>query len=231
MALLQLSFYDDERGRSCTGTAKWGAVIATYTYDTNGNRLTGPGGATGTYDSQDCLLSYDGGATYSYTANGELLTKVENGQTTTYNYDLIGNLMQVTLPNGVQITYLVDGQDRRIGKKVNGMVVQGWLYGDQLEPVVELDGSGNIISRFVYATSDHVPDYMIKEGVTYRIISDHLGSVHLVVNTTNGTIVQKMNYDAFGSVLQDTNPGFSLSVRRWTYYRRDWPHTLWSVGL
>jgi RHS repeat-associated protein len=49
---------------------------------------------------------------------------------------------------------------------------------------------------------------MIKNGVTYRIISDHLGSPRLVVNTADGTIAQRMDYDEFGNVILDTNPGF-----------------------
>jgi hypothetical protein len=34
--------------------------------------------------------------------------------------------MAVTLPNGTQITYLVDGQNHRIGKKINGTLVQAF---------------------------------------------------------------------------------------------------------
>jgi RHS repeat-associated protein len=49
---------------------------------------------------------------------------------------------------------------------------------------------------------------MIRDGVNYRIISDHLGSPRLVVNANTGEIVQQMNYDEFGVVLLDTNPGF-----------------------
>ncbi len=49
---------------------------------------------------------------------------------------------------------------------------------------------------------------MVKNGTTYRIVSDHLGSVRLVVDSTTGNIVQQMDYDAFGRVIQDTNPGF-----------------------
>lgn len=74
--------------------------------------------------------------------------------------------------------------------------------------MAELDSSGNIVSRFVYASKANVPDYMIKGGVTYRIISDHLGSPRLVVDVSTGTIVQRLDYDEFGQVITDTNPGF-----------------------
>ncbi len=49
---------------------------------------------------------------------------------------------------------------------------------------------------------------MVKGGVTYRIISDHLGSPRLVVNTADGSIAQRMDYDTWGNVTLDTNPGF-----------------------
>jgi len=88
--------------------------------------------------------------------------------------------------------------------------VQGFLSENQLEPVAELDGSGNLVSRFVYCGcgAGNIPQYMIKGGVTYRIISDHLGSPRLVIDSTTGAIVQRMDYDEFGTVILDTNPGF-----------------------
>ena len=103
---------------------------------------------------------------------------------------------------------MVDARDRRVGKKVNGQLVQGFLYQGQLAPVAELDGSGNVVSRFVYATKYNVPDYMEKGGKTYRIITDHLGSVRLVVDASTGEVAQRLDYDEFGQVLNDTNPGF-----------------------
>ncbi len=186
------------------------AATRSYAYDANGNRLsltTPTGTLTGGYDDQDRLLSY-GTNTYSYTPNGELLTKTAGGQTITYTYDVLGNLTQVTLPDGTSIEYVIDGQNRRIGKKVNGTFTQGFLYQDQLNPIAELDGSGNVIARFVYGSKVNVPDYLIKDAITYRIVSDHLGSPRLVINTTDGTVAQRMDYDEFGNVTLDTNPGF-----------------------
>jgi RHS repeat-associated protein len=88
--------------------------------------------------------------------------------------------------------------------------VQGFLYENQLEPVAELDGSGNLVSRFVYCGcgAGNIPQYLVKGGVTYRIISDHLGSPRLVVDSTTGAVLQRMDYDEFGTVILDTNPGF-----------------------
>jgi RHS repeat-associated protein len=120
----------------------------------------------------------------------------------------LGNLLGVTLPDGTAITYLVDGESQRIGKRVNGVLVQRFLYESNLRPTAEFDGGGALVSRFVYATRANVPDYLIKGGETYRILTDHLGSPRLVVNVATGMIAQRLDYDSFGSVVTDTNPGF-----------------------
>ena len=98
--------------------------------------------------------------------------------------------------------------NRRIGKKVSGALDTAWLYKDGLNPIAELDGAGAVVSRFVYASRGNVPDYMIKGGNTYRIISDYLGSPRLVVDVATDAVVQLMDYDTFGNVIADTNPGF-----------------------
>ena len=179
----------------------------TYTYDSNGNRTHINGSLVGSYDAQDRLASY-AGASYQHNDNGELQSKTEGVNTTQYQYDVLGNLRQVALPDTTVIDYIIDGQNRRVGKKVNGVLQQGFLYKDQLNPIAELDGNNNVIIRFVYGAKANVPDYMVKGGNTYRIISDHLGSPRLVINIGDGTVVQRMDYDTWGNVIQDTNPGF-----------------------
>jgi RHS repeat-associated protein len=199
----------DPAGR-LTDVSLNGTAISHYVYDSNGNRsslTTQTGTVTGTSDAQDRLTQY-GTTTYVYTNNGELQSKTTGGQMTTYTYDVLGNLKTVSLPGGTTIGYVVDGQNRRIGKTVNGTLTQGFLYQNQLNPVAQLDGAGNVVARFVYGTKANVPDYLIKSGVTYRIIADHLGSPRLVVNTTDGSIAQRMDYDEFGNVTADTDPGF-----------------------
>ena len=184
-----------------------GVTVRQYGFDANGNRTHLNGALTGVYDDQDRLQTYAANA-YTFGANGELKTKAAAGQTTNYVYDVFGNLTSVTLPDNTLIEYLADGRNRRVGKKVNGILTQGFLYQGQLRIAAELDGTGAIVSRFVYGTKINVPEYMTKGADTYRFVTDHLGSVRLVVNTATGIIAQRIDYDEFGNVLLDTNPGF-----------------------
>jgi RHS repeat-associated protein len=187
-----------------------GVLNTTYEYDASGNRarVVTPGGTkVGSYDDQDRMVSY-GSANYAYTLNGELSTKIVGSDTTRYNYDALGNLKAATLPDATLIEYVVDGMNHRVGKKVNGVLVRGWLYQGRLNPIAELDGAGNVVTRFVYGTRSNVPDYLIKNGTTYRIITDHLGSVRLIVDGATGGVAEQIEYDEWGNVVSDTNPGF-----------------------
>jgi len=182
-----------------------------YEYDLNGNRISKTdhdGSVTaGTYDDQDRLLNY-GDITYTSNANGDLTSKTQHGATVTYDYDVFGNLRHVSLDNGIEIDYVIDGRNRRIGKKINGTLVQGFLYDDQLRIAAELDGANQVVSRFVYGTHVNVPELIVKGSTTYRIIHDHLGSPRLIVNTSDGSIAQRLDFDEFGIVTLDTNPSF-----------------------
>ncbi len=187
-----------------------GALSSSYGYDINGNRLSrtdADGTTSAAYDAQDRLEQF-GTTTFTHNASGERSSTTTGGQTTTYGYDSLGQLNGVTLPGATRIDYVLDGGQRRVGKKVDGVLVQGFLYQDGLKPIVELDGSNNVVSRFVYSDDINVPAYMIKAGVPYRIITDHLGSARLVIDASTGSIAQRLDYDEFGKVTLDTSPGF-----------------------
>ena len=121
-------------------------MLRDFEYDANGNREEEAiSGDEGAYDDQDRLLSY-GDFEYAYGENGELESKVStvNSDTTDYVYDVRGSLLSVTLPDTTLIEYIVDGQGRRVGKKVDGVLEQGFLYKDQLRIAAELDASGRV---------------------------------------------------------------------------------------
>jgi len=108
--------------------------VRSFVYDANGNRLsaTSPGGTVGgSYDVQDRLLQY-GEVMYSYDEAGDLVSRQRAGEALeSFSYDAQGNLVAVTRTEGAsgavesQIEYVIDGQGRRIGKKVDGVLVQG----------------------------------------------------------------------------------------------------------
>jgi len=208
-----VAYQYDSAGRlvGVSGADSQGNYANAYSYDSNGNRtqsVVRGVASTGVVDGQDRLLSC-GGVTYQYGATGTLTNKVDGqGQATAFRYDARGALLGFVLPGGPVVDYVLDPMGRRVGKKTAGVRVKGWLYANGLKPVAELDGSNNVASVFVYGTSGLTPDYMVKGGVQYRIIRDHLGSVRLVVNAQTGEIVQRMDYDEWGRVTQDTNPGF-----------------------
>ncbi len=186
-----------------------GKTASTYSYDSNSNRLkavTASGTTGGTYDDQDRLQTY-GKSSFAYTANGELETETTGSQKTSYVYDVLGNLTGVTLPGGKSIAYVIDSENRRVGKRVNGALTEGFLYdGDRI--VALLTGNNDVVSRFVYATGNTSPDYMVSGGETYRIFSDQLGSPRVIVNAATGAIAEEITYDEFGNVLSDSKPGF-----------------------
>jgi RHS repeat-associated protein len=186
-----------------------GTAVSHYEYDADDNRITFTN-ASGTvhpvYDAQDRLLTY-GNATYTYGANGELESKEVGGQTTTYEYDVFGNLLHVDSPSGSVLDYIIDGQNRRVGKKVGGVLTAGFLYQEPLKVVAQLDPSGSVAARFVFGTKANVPDYFTSAAGTFRILSDHLGSPRMIVDVSTGSVVEEIDYDEFGNVTNDTAPG------------------------
>lgn len=183
----------------------------TYTYDANSNRTQVQkvsGRIRATYDVQDRLLTY-GARKYTYTALGDRSVRYSdtNVNRVEYTYDSLGGLtraIRVTrdATTGVVSTntfdYLNDGLGQRIERKRNGVLQERYMYDESGRLIAELNTAGKIVKHFVYATMSHSPDFFVQNGVSYKIIRDQLGSVRLVVNTVDGVIKSRINYDEFG---------------------------------
>ncbi len=199
--------YGYDLGGRLSSVTRNGMAFESYTFDSNDNRLTRTT-TTGTtayvYDGQDRLVSASGlGGSQSrvHDANGDLVSKTDSSGTTSFNYDATGQLLSVTKPGGQVISYELDAGSKRAVKRVNGVVQRKWLYGGGYLPVAEFDADDNLVAVFNGG-------YMVKNGTTYRLLRDHLGSVRLVVDASTGAVAQRLSYGPWGEVLEDTNPGF-----------------------
>ncbi|MDP3231869.1 MAG: hypothetical protein Q8N26_03765 [Myxococcales bacterium] len=143
-------------------TRRDGQSVGVWAYDGNGNRVSTDGVAA-TFDAQDRQLT-SGAVTFAHDAFGNRTRKTEGTQVTQYVYDGVGGLLSATLPDSTRLEYVIDSRGRRVGKKRNGVLEMGWLYDGQLRIVAELDGSGAVVSRFVYSTLSHSPDIMLRGG-------------------------------------------------------------------
>jgi RHS repeat-associated protein len=123
-------------------------------------------------------------------------------------YDVFGNLTQAIPTSGITYNYIMDGQNRRVARSISGTVNRRYLYQDKLRIAAQLSATGVMQKEFIYAVGSQTPDYMITGSGKYRLISNHLGSPRLVVDASNGTIMQRIDYDALGSVTTDTNADF-----------------------
>ncbi|WP_394829347.1 RHS repeat-associated core domain-containing protein [Pendulispora albinea] len=183
---------------------KDGVEQGRYSFDANGNRTD-----NGTQVDEQDRLTRRGDTTYTYTPRGERATKSTPSSVAKYSYDGRGNLVSVELASGVRIDYQLDAFGRRITRSRNGTITHRWLYRSGLQPVAEVDASGNVLTQFIYAGGGHVPDAMIRGGKTYSLITDHLGSVRFVVDaSTSSAPVQVLDYDPWGRVTSDSGVGF-----------------------
>jgi RHS repeat-associated protein len=203
----------DSSGRLTSVTLN-GSPLSSYVYDSNGNKtqVTYSGvTVNATYNTADQLATF-GTKTYTYNVNGELSDITDSSSTpagsTALSYDAFANLKSVTLNSTTVYSYLYDGYNRRVGKKVGSTLTQQFMWMDNLRIAAEYDGTGTLVSEFIYGSKVNVPDYIIKGSDRFKVITNHLGSVVAVVNSSTGTVAQQISYDDFGQVLSDSNPGF-----------------------
>jgi RHS repeat-associated protein len=208
-----IQFLYDKSGRYL-GKRKEGAYALLYEnrYDDNNNRVyakTPDGESTGAFDRHDRQLIF-GNFSFTYNEHGDLetMTNDQTSAVTTYLYDVSGNLKQVVLPSTQEISYLVDGFNRRVAKKVDGVLSERYLYQDDLKIAAMFDGSDSLQQRYFYGDSMNSPDALLNGQGWHLLVKDPRGSVLMIVDTDSGEIRQRILYDDWGKVVSDTAPGY-----------------------
>ena len=138
-------------------------------------------------------------STYQYDVDGFLVSRTEGTEVTAYSYSSRGELLNVTLPDGTLIEYMHDPLGRRIGKKVNGVTTEKYLWQGLTRLLAVYDGSDNLVMRFQYADG-RMPYAMTRNGSTYYLTYDQVGTLRLVADAS-GNVIKRIDYDSFGNVI------------------------------
>jgi len=195
-------------------TRKNSGIVESYGYDDNGNRtsetntLRGISGRTFSYSDEDHMMSA-GTDVYEYDLDGYLYQKTTAEGVTGYDYSSTGELLQVDLPNGDVVSYDHDPLGRRIAKRLNGAIVEKYLWaGVNTHLLATYNSSDVLVSRFDYA-GGRMPISMTAGGSAYYLAYDQVGSLRAVTDAA-GSIIKRIDYDSYGNIISDSNPGFSV---------------------
>ena len=182
-----------------------GASIESYSYDANGNR-TQAGTATATYDNQDRLVEH-GGVPYTFDADGFLSGRGGDS----FTYSARGELLEVSLAGRESVAYAYDGFGRRVARTDAAGTTQ-YLYGDpgNLFLVTAMRAPDGTLTTYFYDDARLVVAFE-RAGQRFYVATDQVGSPRVVTDAA-GQVVKLIDYDSFGVVTADTDPGFELGI-------------------
>jgi RHS repeat-associated protein len=199
------SNYSYDATNQLTGTDHSSQTDEAYSYDANGNRTSG-GSVTGVNNQ---LLS-DGIYSYTYDGEGNRTKRVEiaTGKITEYNWDYRNRLTAVLFKDASgnvtkTIEYIYDGDNQRIGKRIDGAVVERYVI-DRNQIALVFDGAGVQTHRYLYGTAvDQVLADETPTGMVWTL-ADNQGTVKDLVDNS-GVVINHVSYDSFGKVVSQSN--------------------------
>ncbi|MBU2569647.1 MAG: hypothetical protein KJ725_06325 [Gammaproteobacteria bacterium] len=158
------------------------AVSSTTNYTANAlNQYDWVNGISHSYDSNGNLTS-DGVNTYNYDPENRLINAVTPGHTASYSYDPFGRRSQKTV-DAISTSYLYDGN----------------------QVLMEYDGAGQLLRRYVYGTGIDEPVALVTPGNShYYYHFDGQGSV-IALTDSIGQAAERYRYSPFGES-SDSSP-------------------------
>lgn len=187
------------------------AQLVNVAYDVARNRtsrtVTTAGGTTNTAYGVDTRNFYNivGGVARTRDANGNL----RNDGTNAYTWDALDQLVGVSGPGGLSVTFAYDAGKRRY-QKVTPTGTVTYLY-DELHCIEERSGSGLLLASYLYGERldevlqstrldllDQNGNNVTNEYLTYTYHQDRLGNV-VEITDAAGAVVETYEYDSYGT--------------------------------
>ncbi|MDM4769257.1 RHS repeat-associated core domain-containing protein [Solimonas sp. SE-A11] len=202
------SFAYDGQGNLIQVTNALGQITSITDHDAHGNplRIVDANGV-------ETLLAYD--------ARQRLKTRTTAGETTSFEYDKVGQLRKVTTPDGAWLAYTYDAAHR----------LTGIADPDGNRIAYTLDWAGNRTAEAVYDPSNTLrrSQARLYDGLNrLRQIQGGNGQLtqlgyddnhNLSSTTVDGSQVTTRGYDALDRLIQVTDPG--SGVTQYAYNPRD----------
>ena len=204
----------------------------TFSYDAAGNSA-----AAGTTIGVDNEIQTDGTWNYSYDADGNRTMKINiaDSDAWTYAYDDENRLTTVKhfssssggTPSGTLLleedfTYDVFGN--RLSETLSqsgSTTVTRFAYDQNGNAWADLNSSNQLVTRRIYL--DGVDQLFARidasTGNAFYYMTDEQGSVRAILNAATNSIVDRIDYDAWGNVLNETAPSYG---DRYKYTSREW---------
>jgi RHS repeat-associated protein len=211
------SFTYDALNRVLIGTL--GSTTKTYTYDSDGNRLTVTVSGspavidTFTFDTTDETISDTHGGdpiAFTYDRYGNLLTSSTSvASTTTYAYDLADRLNSITAADGSTVGFTFDAAGRHAtrtaGTGANTTTLDTYSYlGSTDTALVDVSTApgATTLDSGIDAIGDRLSTSTPAGGFAW-IVPDLHGNV-VAQCSSGGTVTDAFRYDAYGNLIGNT---------------------------
>jgi YD repeat-containing protein len=195
-----------KRGNLATITNAAGHVTSIAAYDAHGQPLT--------------AVDANGlSTTLSYDARQRLKTRTVGGETTAYDYDGVGQLTKVTLPDGSFLSYSYDSAHRLIGMQDNlGNRIAYTLDAMGNRTLEQVRDPANELAQTrsrVYSDLSRLAEERGAQGQVTEYTYDSQGNILTVEDPLNR--ITSNQYDALNRLKQTTSPAPVSALTRYGY--------------
>ena len=198
-----------------------GLYAETYGYDANSGNLNLKSGLSYSYldnTHKHAVTNTSDGAVYTYDANGNQISRLKGGITTTFTYDAENKLTLVNIGGTPTASFEYDGDGTRVASTINGVTTR--FVGEYFEV------TGEVVTKYYGGKTS-----MRKGTVLTYLLADHLGSNSLITSD-NGTLLSKTRYKPWGEIRYSTGTTTTPYTYTgqysnnadfgWMYYKARW---------